>query len=297
MLELVGDGPAASTSSTTTACTTCPSRWRRAAVPVVTTLHTPPVPWLESAVALIRGAGTFVAVSEHTARPGPTSCRRRSRCPTAWTPTAWRPGPGGGPAVWSGRIVPEKAPHLAIDAARLAGHGAPCWPGPSSDPAYFDARGRASAGRRRAATSDTSTRRAVRARGLRARSPWSRPAGRSPTAWSPPRRWPVAPRSRRSPEERCPRSSTPAPAGWSPPRRRRGAGPARCSQAAALDRAAVRAHAVQHCSLTRMVDDYERVYRRRSAIRGGRMIGYYVHHVGRGHLHRAQASPAPAASR
>ncbi|MET0460984.1 MAG: glycosyltransferase, partial [Ilumatobacteraceae bacterium] len=34
---------------------------------------------------------------------------------------AWRPGPGGPAAVWSGRVVPEKGPHLAIDAARLAG--------------------------------------------------------------------------------------------------------------------------------------------------------------------------------
>jgi glycosyltransferase involved in cell wall biosynthesis len=35
--------------------------------------------------------------------------------------TRWRLGPGGPAAVWSGRIVPEKAPHEAIDAARAAG--------------------------------------------------------------------------------------------------------------------------------------------------------------------------------
>ena len=32
----------------------------------------------------------------------------------------WSPGPGGTDAVWCGRLVPEKAPHAAIDAARAA---------------------------------------------------------------------------------------------------------------------------------------------------------------------------------
>lgn len=33
----------------------------------------------------------------------------------------WRPGPGGNGAVWVGRLVPEKAPHAAIEAAQRAG--------------------------------------------------------------------------------------------------------------------------------------------------------------------------------
>ena len=107
------------------------------AIPMVTTLHTPPVPWLESAVALTRNPGTFVAVSHVTAR--------------AWAGTAsaavihngvdtglFTPGPGGGPAVWTGRMVREKAPHLAIEAARRAGTGL-VLAGPVSDPAYFSA--------------------------------------------------------------------------------------------------------------------------------------------------------------
>ena len=50
----------------------------------------------------------------------------------------WPAGPGGGPAVWSGRIVPEKAPHLAIEACRIA--GVPLvLAGPVQDQAYFDA--------------------------------------------------------------------------------------------------------------------------------------------------------------
>ncbi|WP_433332248.1 glycosyltransferase [Spirillospora sp. CA-294931] len=90
-------------------------------VPVLTTLHTPPTPWLESAVqAPDRCPVTFAAVSRHTAR--------------AWRPlisdarvilngvdlSRWRPGAGGGPPVWFGRIVPEKGTHLAAEAARIA---------------------------------------------------------------------------------------------------------------------------------------------------------------------------------
>ncbi|MCW2816471.1 MAG: glycosyl transferase family 1 [Nocardioides sp.] len=89
-------------------------------VPILTTLHTPPLPFVESAVHLGPDASSFVAVSEFTA--------------TAWSHvlgsqvihngidlTRWRYGGGGGPAVWSGRLVPEKAPHEAIDACRRAG--------------------------------------------------------------------------------------------------------------------------------------------------------------------------------
>ncbi|SED13167.1 Glycosyltransferase involved in cell wall bisynthesis [Nocardioides exalbidus] len=104
-------------------------------VPLLTTLHTPPLPMLESALALSPRPGRFVAVS-------------------GWTADAWRhvvdsevvlngldlrdwpPGEGGGPAVWSGRIVPEKAPHLAIEACRAA--GVPLvLAGPVQDQEYF----------------------------------------------------------------------------------------------------------------------------------------------------------------
>ena len=55
MLELAGRRAGASTSCTTTASTTCPSRWRRRCrCPMLTTLHTPPLSWLESAVQLDR---------------------------------------------------------------------------------------------------------------------------------------------------------------------------------------------------------------------------------------------------
>ncbi|WP_243060657.1 glycosyltransferase [Nocardioides sp. SR21] len=106
-------------------------------VPLVTTLHTPPVPWLESAIATAADASTFTAVSRYTA--------------AAWshvvpsTPVlngvdvdAWRYGPGGGSAVWTGRLVAEKAPHEAIDAARAVGMPI-VLAGPTPDAAYFEA--------------------------------------------------------------------------------------------------------------------------------------------------------------
>ena len=89
-------------------------------MPMLTTLHTPPLWWLESAVQLDGGTSSFAAVSRFTAQ--------------SWSPIAdcacvlngvdvsrWPAGPGGDVAVWSGRLVAEKAPHEAIIAARLAG--------------------------------------------------------------------------------------------------------------------------------------------------------------------------------
>jgi glycosyltransferase involved in cell wall biosynthesis len=106
------------------------------ATPMVTTLHTPPTPWLESAIQAGPCPVTFVAVSEHTAR--------------AWRHNAsamvirngidldvWPPGPGGGPAIWFGRLVPEKGADLAIRAARAAGLELDLV-GPVADRAYFD---------------------------------------------------------------------------------------------------------------------------------------------------------------
>jgi glycosyltransferase involved in cell wall biosynthesis len=106
--------------------------------PVLTTLHTPPTPWLESAVrARAESPVTFVAVSEYTAG------QWRSLLPDArvianGVDTAfWTAGPGGERPVWSGRIVPEKGPVPAIQAARLAGTGLRL-AGPCPDPTWFD---------------------------------------------------------------------------------------------------------------------------------------------------------------
>ena len=89
-------------------------------VPMLTTLHTPPLPMIESALALCPRPPRFVAVSDWTA----SSWRHAVDSDVVLNGLDlrdWPAGPGGGPAVWSGRIVPEKAPHLAIEACRIAG--------------------------------------------------------------------------------------------------------------------------------------------------------------------------------
>ena len=105
-------------------------------VPVITTLHTPPVAWLESAMRFAAADSRFAAVSGCMA--------------WAWShvvdaqvihngvdTSAWTAGAGGGGALWSGRLVPEKAPHEAIDAAARAGIAIGIT-GPVHDRPYFE---------------------------------------------------------------------------------------------------------------------------------------------------------------
>lgn len=104
-------------------------------VPMVTTLHTPPTPWMESALKFAAPTSRFVAVSQNSARQWHSTVPAqviRNGVDTR----RWPLGPGGERAVWLGRIVPEKAPHLAIDAARLAGIAVDL-AGPVFDRAYF----------------------------------------------------------------------------------------------------------------------------------------------------------------
>lgn len=111
------------------------------AAPMVTTLHTPPFCWLESGVRLCRSSrSTFVAVSDALR--------------SLWQPIApvegvilngidlkkftFSPSPSAEPyLVWSGRIVPEKGLHHAIDAARQAGASIRI-AGPISNQSYYD---------------------------------------------------------------------------------------------------------------------------------------------------------------
>jgi len=91
--------------------------------PMVTTLHTPPTPWLESAFALGAGGhGHVVSVSRSNAAQW-TAGTVDEVIANGIDCDVWTPDPTVRPtgAVWFGRLVPEKAPHLAIHAARRAG--------------------------------------------------------------------------------------------------------------------------------------------------------------------------------
>lgn len=104
-------------------------------MPVLTTLHTPPLWWLESAVQMDDGNSSFAAVSRHTAAAW-APITESTVVPNGVDVGQWPAGPGGPTAVWSGRIVAEKAPHHAVLAARRAGIPI-VLAGPILDRAYF----------------------------------------------------------------------------------------------------------------------------------------------------------------
>lgn len=101
-----------------------PILWSRdAGVPVVTTLHTPPLADMVIASNALPASAPhrFLAVSQYTARTWSAEGVDAFVFPNGVDETQWRPGTGGDDWAWFGRIVPEKAPHLAILAARRAG--------------------------------------------------------------------------------------------------------------------------------------------------------------------------------
>ncbi len=107
--------------------------------PMVTTLHSPPTPWLESAIQVAGGGGGWVSVSRVNARAWGHALHGCRVIPNGVSLDAWRfrRRPRRGGAVWSGRIVPEKGTHLAVEAARRA-RVPLTLAGPISDQAYFE---------------------------------------------------------------------------------------------------------------------------------------------------------------
>lgn len=102
--------------------------------PVLTTLHTPPHPWIEPALRQ-RPRGRAVAVSGSVATKW-EAITDAEVVPNGVDLEEWRPGPGGDALVWSGRIVPEKAPHVAVEFARRSGRVLRL-AGPIGDGRYF----------------------------------------------------------------------------------------------------------------------------------------------------------------
>lgn len=107
-------------------------------VPMTTTLHTPPTSWMESALCLgAADLASIVTVSEHCARSWSEAVVCDEVIHNGVDTDLWQPtvGPRDG-AVWLGRLVPEKGPHLAIEAARRAGEALRL-AGPIHDDHYF----------------------------------------------------------------------------------------------------------------------------------------------------------------
>ncbi|MFM6851230.1 MAG: glycosyltransferase [Terrabacter sp.] len=111
-------------------------------MPVLTTLHTPPTPWLEPAVDIAmsrpgRAGNHFTAVSSHTA--GSWSHVAPARVVhNGIDVRRWTEGEGGSDLAWAGRMVPEKAPHRAVAMARESGRRLRL-AGPVGDREYFEA--------------------------------------------------------------------------------------------------------------------------------------------------------------
>ena len=174
-------------------------------------------------------------------------------------PDLWVQGPGGEDAVWSGRLVPEKAPHEAIDAARRTGRAITVV-GPVLDRPYFDREIRPRLGHQVRYAGHLDQRSLCDLVGSSAVAvvtpQWDEPYGLV-AAEAMACGTPVAAYARGGLNEIVtPESGRLATSSDV-------AALARAIDAAATcDRGAVRRHAVQSHGLTRMVDEYEALFRR-----------------------------------
>ena len=228
---------------------------RLLSIPLVTTLHTPPLDWLESAMR-VRGANTtFVTVSKHMQLAWADQVDSTVVLNGVDT-DAWRFGPGGERAIWFGRIVPEKGVADAIRAAFEVGMSLDI-AGPVHDKGYFEAEVEPWLGTqvRYLGHLDHSTLRdVVRHSKLAFVTPrWNEPYGLVAAEAT----------SSGTPVAGFERGALPEVIGASSGRLVQAEQPHALAQAAAeaaaLPRDEVREHAVAHCSLERMVTGYERV--------------------------------------
>ncbi|AXH97415.1 glycosyltransferase [Ornithinimicrobium avium] len=225
--------------------------------PMLTTLHTPPTPWLEPAIRLMdQRRARFVAVSAHTAR----SWRHVTSAQVVLNGVdveQWRPGPGGEDLVWFGRLVPEKAPHEAVRIALGAGQRIRL-AGPVSDADYFDAAVRPLLGPRADYLGHLGTDDLAALVGQSAATlvtpVWDEPYGLV-AAESLACGTPVLGYDRGGLREFVPPDCGVLVPGGDLQEATR-----RVEEAAGLDRATCRRQAVQHCSVERMIEDYLEVY-------------------------------------
>jgi glycosyltransferase involved in cell wall biosynthesis len=106
-------------------------------VPVITTLHTPPFPWMEIGTWLAGDSGRFVAVSDALRAQWADRAPNCRVIRNGVDPTPLPLAAGGSELAWVGRLTPEKGADLAIRAARRAGCGLRL-AGPVSDADWFD---------------------------------------------------------------------------------------------------------------------------------------------------------------
>lgn len=231
---------------------------RTVPIPIISTLHTPPTPWLESAVQTGPCPVIFTAVSEHTSRAWRHAIPAIRVIPNGVDLDSWRPGPGGGPPIWMGRLVPEKGADLAIRAARRAGQPLDLV-GPIADRDYYatEVEPLLGGGVRYLGhlTHDALAGRLGRARACLVTPRWDEPYGLV-AAEALACGTPVCGFARGAlPElldDRCAVLTTPDDVE---------ALSEGLLAAARLSRTAARAHAVAHCSQDRMIEAYEDLYR------------------------------------
>ncbi len=112
---------------------------RAVGIPLVTTLHTPPFPWMELGIGLCDPRARFVAVTHALASSWTALPRPPVVIPSGVDATRFPRRQGGEDAAWVGRMVPEKGADLAVSSARRAGRPLRLI-GPMGDLEWFQAR-------------------------------------------------------------------------------------------------------------------------------------------------------------